>query len=57
MRGFDALFKPGGFDAGSEPVRNEFGQDIRLYLLSALQSLAGCLPFHFDLIFILGYMN
>jgi len=29
--GFDALFKPGGFEAGSKPVRNEFGQDIRLY--------------------------
>ena len=25
------MFKPGGFGGGSKPVRNEFGQDIRLY--------------------------
>jgi len=23
--------KPVGFESGSKPVRNEFGQDIRLY--------------------------
>jgi hypothetical protein len=29
--GFDTLVKPVGFEAGRKPIRNEFGQVIRLY--------------------------